>query len=213
MAIAAPDDDSLLAAWRAGDRVAGEALFERYYDAIERFFVNKVRDSSDDLVQQTFEACVQGRDRLQNTSSFRSYLFAIAHNLLRSHFRQVRREAEHVDFTMRSAFDLSPGPSTWVAHRRERQILLDALRRIPLDFQVVLELRIWEEMRTAEIAEVMDIPHGTARSRLRRGRQLLLEAVEAARRDGERELGELESFARGLEDPPDPPDPPDPSSD
>ena len=198
MELVAGDDFALLEAWRHGDKSAGEALFERYYDAVERFFANKIRDTAEDLVQQTFVACVQGRDRLANASSFRSYLFATAHNLLRSHFRKRQREAEHVDFTMRSAYDMSPGPSTYVARRRQQQILLDALRRIPLDYQVVLELRIWEEMRTAEIAAIVGIPHGTARSRLRKARQLLLQAVAVVRRDGPADLSELEDFGRRL---------------
>ncbi len=192
------DDFALLMAWRAGDNSAGEALFERYYDAVERFFANKVRDTGDDLVQQTFEACVAGRDRLEKASSFRSYLFGTAHNLLRTHFRKQQREAEHIDFTMRSAYDMSPGPSTFLARRRQQQILLDALRRIPLDYQIVLELRIWEEMSTAEIAEIVQIPHGTARSRLRKARELLLQAVAAVRRDGPSDLSDLEDFGRRL---------------
>lgn len=196
--VVAGDDFALLQAWRGGDSSAGEALFERYYDGVERFFANKITDSADDLVQQTFEACVQGRDRLLNGSSFRSYLFAIAHNLLRSHFRHKQREAEHIDFTTQSAYDLSPGPSTYVARRRQQQILLNALRRIPLDYQVVLELRIWEEMRTVEIAEIVGIPHGTARSRLRKARELLEKAVAAVRRDGPGDLSELEAFGRRL---------------
>ena len=48
----------VLTAWRAGDREAGEALFERHYASVERFFLNKVRQGVNDLIQSTFLACV-----------------------------------------------------------------------------------------------------------------------------------------------------------
>ena len=53
------------------------------------------------------------------------------------------------------------------------------MRRIPVDCQVVLELLYWEELTTVEMAAVLEIPEGTVKSRLRRGRALLREAIEA----------------------------------
>ena len=52
----------------------------------------------EDLVQQTFMACVEGRERFRNDSTFRTYLFGVAHNVLRSHLRKRRREGERFDF-------------------------------------------------------------------------------------------------------------------
>ena len=49
-------DAELVDAWRAGDRGAGEALFERHYDAVARFFHNKVGDAASDLIQRAFLA-------------------------------------------------------------------------------------------------------------------------------------------------------------
>lgn len=99
-------------------RGAGEALFERYYSGIYRFFCNKVNDDVADLVQQTFTACVEGRDRLRQSESFRSYLFAVAHNVLRAHLR-ARYRGPETELESVSARDLSPGPSSLVVHRRE----------------------------------------------------------------------------------------------
>jgi RNA polymerase sigma factor (sigma-70 family) len=191
-------DFALLEAWRSGDRGAGEELFLRYYDAVDRFFANKVREAAEDLVQQTFHACVEGRDRLRRDASFRSYLFGIAHNLVRAHFRRQRREAELIDFGTVCVFDLAPGPSTVIARRRDQARLLDALRRIPLDYQVVLELRIWEGLRTIEIAAVIGVPHGTARSRVRRARELLAQALGEVGSPGAEAPGDLEAWRTAL---------------
>ncbi|MEZ4384919.1 MAG: RNA polymerase sigma factor [Nannocystaceae bacterium] len=175
------EDRELLAAWRAGDLRAGEALFDRHIASIHRFFKNKLGDTDaiEDLVQRTFMACVEGRDRFREDSSFRSYLFGIAHNLLCDHFRERRRGRRALDFEALSAVDLGVGPLTVIGQRREVRLLLEALRRIPLRFQVVLELSYWEDMTSFEIADVLGLPAATARSRLRRARELLGDEIAA----------------------------------
>jgi RNA polymerase sigma factor (sigma-70 family) len=77
-----PTDLELLASWRDGDTKAGNALFDRYFDALFRFFRNKVQEGAEDLVQQTFLALVQSRDRFRGDSSFRTYLFTAARSKL-----------------------------------------------------------------------------------------------------------------------------------
>ncbi|HRI06633.1 MAG TPA: sigma-70 family RNA polymerase sigma factor [Nannocystaceae bacterium] len=170
-------DEALLDAWRRGDRRAGEALFERHYEPIARFFRNKVAGDSSDLIQRTFLALVESQERFRGESSFRTFLFAVAHNVLGRHYRQKRRDGERLDFLTVSAHDLGPSPPSLLARRDEERILLTALRRIPLDYQVVLELYFWEKMTAAELAEVIGVPEGTARTRIRRAKQLLEIAI------------------------------------
>ncbi|MEX1364513.1 MAG: sigma-70 family RNA polymerase sigma factor, partial [Nannocystaceae bacterium] len=92
-------DRALLEQWRAGDAGAGNTLFERHFDTIARFVKNKVSHQGEleDLVQQVFLRCVEGRDRFEGRSSFRTYLFAVAHNTLLEHFRRRRRAGAQVD--------------------------------------------------------------------------------------------------------------------
>lgn len=170
-------DVELLQRWRNGDTDAGEALFERYYSPIARFFRNKISADISDLVQETFAACVEGRDRLQIDGNFRAYIFSVARNILCAQLRSKYRGGAEVDFEHISVQDLRPGPGSLLAHRREQRLLLDALRRIPVNYQILLELRYWEQLRTAEIAEILDLPHATVRTRLRRARDLLNEAM------------------------------------
>jgi RNA polymerase sigma-70 factor (ECF subfamily) len=172
-----PSDGELLMAWSTGDRRAGERLFRRYFAAIARFFRNKVQDQFDDLIQQTFAGCLENLARFRGTGSFRSYLFSVAHHVLVDHLRVRYRVAGQVDIDEVSLHDLAPGPSQVVAQRREAQVLLDALRRLPLMYQTVLELYFWEEMTSLEISEVLALPHGTVQTRLRRARELLVTAV------------------------------------
>ena len=176
--LAVTTDLELLATWRDGSATGGEALFERHFDAVMRFFRNKIDEGPEDLVQRTFLACVEGKERFEGRSSFRTYLFATAHNLLRDHFRRKRRGVA-VDFTAQSIWDLAPAPSTVMARDRTQRVLLEALRRIPIEGQVVLELHYWEGLTAAEIADVIETPVGTAKTRIRRARQLLGQAIEA----------------------------------
>ena len=195
------DDAELLQAWRDGDRKSGEALFERHFDAVARFFRNKVDHGIDDLIQRTFLACVETKDRFRGDSSFRTYLFAVAHNVLGKYFRSKRRHGDKVDFGVTSVFDLSPSPSVIVAQHREQQVLLQALRKIPIDHQVVLELYYWEKLSAREVATVVGVPEGTARTRIRRAKQLLEE--EMAKLLGNKDqlestIANLDSWAASL---------------
>ena len=180
-------DGDLFEAWQRGDRKAGARLFERHYDAIARFFHNKValRDA-DDLIQRTFLRCVETNGRIRKPSSFRYYLFGVARNVLLEYLeeksRRQRREAPN--FLTSSVEDLAPTPSTALARAREEQLILGALRRLPLELQIVLEL-----------------PEGTVRTRLRRAKQLLEEQIarlSESPRLLESTLCDLEGWAQRL---------------
>jgi RNA polymerase sigma factor (sigma-70 family) len=170
-------DFELLEAWRAGDRQAGTRLFERHFAALFRFFRNKVGDDAEDLVQQTFLACVRARDRFRGDASFRTYLFTAARSKLLDHFSRHQRKQGAIDFGVTSVIDLGVSMQRLMVQSEEQKLLLHALRRLPLDLQVALELHYFEGMAGPELAAVLDIPEGTVRSRLRRGRDMLRETL------------------------------------
>jgi RNA polymerase sigma-70 factor (ECF subfamily) len=170
-------DRALLEAWRAGDAEAGEALFIRHYRPIARFFRNKVdSERVADLIQETFIASVEGRDRIEDPSRFRAYLFGVAYRVLCKHLRDHYRRGPEVDLDAISVEDFQRSPSSVLGRAQEERLLLEGLRAIPVNYQVVLELHYWEELSTSEIAAVLGIPKGTVRSRLQRAR----DALEAA---------------------------------
>jgi len=171
------EDGELVVAWRGGDRRAGEQLFARHFQAVSRFFRNKLGTGVDDLIQRTFVAVLEGRDRLQRDAGFRGYLFGIAYNVLREHLRELDRQ-RRFDPESSAIVDLDPGPGTLHGHREEQRLLLLALRRIPFEHQVALELMYWEGLNAAEIAEIVGVSHSTMRSRVQRARKLLEQAIE-----------------------------------
>jgi RNA polymerase sigma-70 factor (ECF subfamily) len=125
-------------------------------------------------VQRTFLALVEGRDRFRGDASVRTYLYAIGRHELMRHWREKRRD-HGVDFGVSSVHDFDPSPSEAAQKRETDRLLLEALRRIPLDLQIALELHYFESVRGPELARILEVPEGTVRSRLRRG----LEMVQA----------------------------------
>ena len=194
------DDAALVEAWRRGDRGAGSTLFERHYDGVVRFFRNKVGDVvASDLVQKTFLACFEGLAAYRGEASLRTYLYAIAYRLLCKHYEAQRRN--RIDLGSVSVHDLGHSPSEVLAAREEQRLMLAALRRLPIEYQALLELHYWEQMTAADAALVLEIPEGTAKTRLRRGRQLLAAQLAVLASSPElltRTNSDLEGWARGL---------------
>ncbi len=187
--VASPErsDGDLFGAWIAGDGGAGEQLFERHFEAVARFFRNKIDRGHDDLIQKTFLGCVESRGRFRGDSSFRTFLFAVARNVLGKHYRSLSRSRARegaargrapLEFHELSVHDLGASPSVVFARDQQQLLMLNALRRIPLEHQIVLELHYWEGMTGAAIAEVIDVPLGTAKTRIRRAKQLLAAEYE-----------------------------------
>ncbi|MCH9684555.1 MAG: RNA polymerase sigma factor [Deltaproteobacteria bacterium] len=196
------DDATMLAAWRDGDEEAGRALLVRHFKALSRFFRNKATGGVEDLIQRTMLVCLENADRLREASSFRAYLFTIARNELYRHYRRGRRDA--LDTSLHSVHDLQPSYATVLARREEERLLLTALRRLPIDLQVTVELFYWEGLTYAELGEVLGVHRETIKSRLRRAKDLLRASMaEAAERGevSEASIELLDDWARGLRAP------------
>ncbi len=171
-------DIDLLGAWRKGNGAAGDRLLQRHFASLFRFFRSKLSDAlAEDLTQATLLACVDAHTRVTGLASFRAYLFGIARNQLRMHLRGREVRDRVIELASVSVADLGASPSAIVGARDEQRLLLDALRRIPIDFQIAVELYYWEGMSTRELADVLEIPEGTVRSRLTRAREHIAERM------------------------------------
>jgi RNA polymerase sigma factor (sigma-70 family) len=168
-------DADLLESWSTGSRAAGDELIKRHFDVLHRFFRNKVGAELEDLVQQTLLACIEARARYRGDASFKTFLLAIARNQLFTHYGKRRRTALDVDAI--SVRDLQTSPSGVVARHEDERLLLGALRSVPLDAQVVLELVYWEGLDGNDLARVLDVPLNTAYVRVHRAKIALRERM------------------------------------
>ena len=172
-------DEELLEAWRGGDKRAGAALLTRHHASVARFFIHKLGADSDDLVQATFLGLLEGLDRFRGEASFRTLLFAIARNKLYRHLRDLTRDRKRFDPEVTSVAAIGVTPTSMLAARDQSKLLLEALRTLPLDTQMMLELHYWEKLRIADIAAILDMPEGTVKIRMHRGRKQLEDQMAA----------------------------------
>ncbi len=197
MGCEALQDYELLLAWRDDDAAAGNELVKRHFASLFRFLRSKVPDHVDELVQHTFLACVEAVERIDESRSFRAYVFGIARRQLIYHYRRQRRDGERFDPMLESVHDLGATPSQIAASRQEHEQVLDALNQLPLDLQCTLELHYWESMTVVEVAAVLEIPPGTVKSRLHRARELLRDRLEALGASAETTTANIDHL-RGL---------------
>lgn len=196
----------LLERWQQGRRDAGDELMRRYMGLLSRFFHNKVGKPQDvaDLVGETLLACTHGQQGIRASKSFRSYVFGVALNQLRRYYaKQHKREIEREDFEECCVDYLASTRTqgTAMIEQQQTSLLVQGLRLLPLSYQVVLELSLFEEMSGREIGELLDLPTATVHTRLRRGKEYL--AVEVERLTSSPDLyqstvTDLEGWARQL---------------
>lgn len=178
------DDMALLESWQRGDRAAAAALLERYHGTVARYFHRKVNGPArEDLIHETFLAVLASPTRFRGQSRFGSYLLGIAHHVLVDHLRRLARwsapagselEPEHAPLAT-----VDGSPAVIAAHQEERRLLGEALRRVPRMHRLALELHYWDELTADEIGEVLEIPPGTAKTRIRTARAYLKAQLEA----------------------------------
>jgi RNA polymerase sigma factor (sigma-70 family) len=176
----AEDDLVMLDRWRAGDGAAGNALFHRHFEPVYRFFESKTEGEIDDLVQETFLACLNSVETFRRQSSFRTYLLAIARHTLFGYWRRRATTGKPLDFEEVSVASLSTTLGTRLAKQQDRAALLESLRRLPLDQQLLLEMFYWQELDRKQIAEVYDVAEATIGTRLFRARKALQDNLDTA---------------------------------
>jgi RNA polymerase sigma-70 factor (ECF subfamily) len=195
------DDLTLLDRWCAGDSQSGNALFKRHFETVYRFFEHKTDGDIDDLVQETFLACMKSRDTFRRQSTFRTYLLAIARHTLFGHWRRRAGARPTLDFDEISIESLSTSAGTRLARNQERAALLAALRALPLDQQLLLEMFYWEELDRDQLAEVFDVETATIGSRLFRARQALHAALGSDAPPNGDVTDQFDQWARGQRHP------------
>jgi RNA polymerase sigma-70 factor (ECF subfamily) len=171
-------DEQLLEAWTAGDQRAGAALVARHYEAIARFFAHRLGPDFEDLVQDTFMGFARGLPSFRRDCSVRIYLFKIARNKLLMAIRERMRDRERFDPSETTMADVDPSASAVLAAGDDEKLLVAALRSLPIDVQIVLELHYWEQLKIHEIAEILDLNVNNIKAKMMRGRKRLHEEME-----------------------------------
>jgi RNA polymerase sigma-70 factor (ECF subfamily) len=191
-------DFDFLDRWCGGDAAAGSLLFNRHFNTLYKFFEHKVIGDVDDLVQETLLECVKSRDAFKRKSTFRTYLFAIARNVLLQYWRRKASLRPTVDFEEVSIESLSTSVGSRLAKQSERARLIAVLRMLPMEQQMLLEMFYWEGFDRSQLAEIFEVEAATIGSRLHRARQAMKVLLESASHDLGPPPADLDSWARSL---------------
>jgi RNA polymerase sigma-70 factor (ECF subfamily) len=170
------DEDRVLAAAAgAGDRRALELLLDRHADRVHAICRRVVANPDDalDATQEALIAVARGIQRFDGRAAFTTWLYRVATNAALDEVRRRDRRPRPVSEVP------EPGPSSSTLEDRVGAAIdVDAaLATLPEEFRVAVVLRDLCDLDYAEIAEVLDVPPGTVRSRIARGRAALATAL------------------------------------
>jgi RNA polymerase sigma-70 factor, ECF subfamily len=169
------DDASLIAATLAGDSAAFGRLVAAYQDRLYNSLLRVLRSSEDaaDIVQDAFVRAYTKLDTFRGTSAFYTWLYRIAFNLAMSHARRGHKTASLDDrksLIGEEPMDGEPTAEAGVMQQERAELVHAALGELSMDYRQILVLREIDGCRYDEIAEILDLPVGTVRSRLFRAR-------------------------------------------
>lgn len=169
-------DLELLMRWRDGDRDAGGELLARYFNMLRVYFVARVPErQTEDLIQEVFVRMIEARDRFEGRCTVRTFLTGIARHVFQETVRDLYRPDGRVDPLNESIFAISGrSQSSLLASEQALQLLLDAMQRVTVHQQDMLELHYFHGFTVRELAEVDEVPFGTANGRLQAARRALL---------------------------------------
>lgn len=168
-------DKELIRKVHSGNKEALNTIVSRYYDDIYRFCLYLTGQETDsyDITQEVFLRFIKYVDSYEYRN-LKGYLLIIARNLCRDYFHHKKVISCIEDIT-------SSGAEDRYLNNLENQILLwEVLQKLPIKQREIIVLRIYEEMRFHEIAEILGINLSTVKSRFRLGVISLRKLMEAA---------------------------------
>ena len=179
-------DEVLIKKFQDGDISAYNQIVYRYKDRLLNFiyrFLNDL-DRSEDLVQDTLLKLYTHKDSYKEIAKFSTWLYTIAANLARTELRKIKRrktfsvtELSHDDreFIIEST-DRGPGEENF-SQNFEKNVKR-ALAALPDDFKTIIILRDIQELSYDEISKIVEVPLGTVKSRINRGRVKLQQLLK-----------------------------------
>ena len=172
-------DEQLIVQFQNGDSDAFNHLVNRYKDRLTNFIYRFTydRDSAEDLAQDTLLKVYINKNSYKNIAKFSTWVYTIASNLAKTELRKLKRRKTY------SVSDLSTDDRKFVMQRADEEsfesvedttvsgaILEKSLHELDNEFKNIIILRDIQELSYDEISKILQIPLGTVKSRINRGR-------------------------------------------
>lgn len=168
-------DPTVISSMIAGDSMAFNRVFARYYDKIYRFTRSLIRVEADveDLVQELFRNLWEKRDKIDPTKNFNGFLYRMARNLILDHLKanSIRQSYEN-DYTVNFAEHSEYINSEDLVMAKEVELVIRiAISQMPEQRRRIFELREYEGLSNEEIADRLMIQKATVANQLSLGRK------------------------------------------
>ncbi len=171
-------DEQLIARFQQGDVQAFDTLVRRYKDQLLNFVYRFVGNRSDaeDIVQETFLRVYKNKHYYKEIAKFSTWVYTIAGNLAKT---ELRRRKRHKIFSVSNFVneerdydipDKEHSPERQVDGTIKEDIIQKAIEKLPPKFKEVIILRDVQGFAYEEISQILNIPLGTVKSRVNRGR-------------------------------------------
>jgi RNA polymerase sigma-70 factor, ECF subfamily len=133
---------------------------------------------AEDIVQEVFLNVYRKMDGFEGQSSYKTWLYAITINKSKDFLRKPLRRESLLQRVMQRMNPLQPTPEEVVMGKANQQGLASEVMSLPFKYREMIILHYYEELSVMEAAEILNIPHSTAKTRLQRGRKLLRKQLE-----------------------------------
>jgi RNA polymerase sigma-70 factor (ECF subfamily) len=161
-------DEELMSLLAKGGQSAFDELYKRYAQPMLHFFfrlLNADRERAEDMVHDLFLKIIEQPHSFDATRPFRTWFYSLAANMVRNEYRSRQVRNEHAAYVGHQ-----PEPLEFLKDDMDRQLfdhrLQTELSRLDSDAQLIFKLRFGEEMSVKQIAEIINCPEGTIKSRL-----------------------------------------------
>ena len=183
--------DALIQSCLGGDQIAWEEIVRQHRRKVFNIaykFTGR-HDEAEDLTQDVFLKIFKSLHTFDRRANFQTWLVSVSRNLCIDHYRSVRKERETIDRDV-DAGELTPsapGQNAYQAlEQRDRvELLRKAMRELTGDLREAVSLRDLHELSYQEIADQLNLPEGTVKSRINRGRTELARQVQRIREEEE----------------------------
>jgi RNA polymerase sigma-70 factor (ECF subfamily) len=179
-------DEQLIAKFQQGDIQSFDVLVHRYKDQLLNFIYRFVgnRTDAEDIVQETFLRVYKNKHYYREIAKFSTWVYTIAGNLAKT---ELRRRKRHKIFSVSNFVneerdydipDREHSPEKKVDSTIKESIIQKAIDKLPAKFMEVIILRDIQGFAYEEISQILNIPLGTVKSRVNRGRLKLQEDLK-----------------------------------
>lgn len=177
------DESQLIAGIRARDMAAFETLYHGIHPRLSRFVTNLVHRPQ--LVEEVFNDTMMvvwdKIDGFAGSSKLSTWIFGIAYRKAMKALRRLDEAVEDTDVEAHISND--PGPDHGVGQRRIREVLAAAIGELSPDHRAVVDLTYFQELGYREIAEIMECPVDTVKTRMFHARRHLKRKLAGDRED------------------------------